>query len=68
MKRALLLVLVALSLTGCAVRAGYYSRHFWSPFLDNLVHTSRLDFMNNLDRTNVLGFNNCQFTIFIWVS
>jgi len=26
MKRALLLVLVAFSLTGCAVRAGYYSR------------------------------------------
>jgi len=30
MKRALLFVLVAFSLTGCAVRADYYGRHrYW---------------------------------------
>ncbi|MBZ5595304.1 MAG: hypothetical protein LAP39_23930 [Acidobacteriia bacterium] len=43
MKRALLLVLVALSLTGCAVRAGYYSRHdpYWMRDHDRYEHHDR---------------------------
>ena len=43
MKRALLLVLVAFSLTGCAVRATYYSRPdgYWLRDHDRYEHRYR---------------------------
>jgi len=43
MKRALWVVLVALSLTGCAVRAGYYYRPdpYWTRDHDRYEHHHR---------------------------
>jgi hypothetical protein len=41
MKRALLFVLLALSLTGCAVRAGYYHDGYWYRDHDRYEHRYR---------------------------